>query len=53
MTMTGPGSNMSPHGTDKRIMEYFAGWQWCNHIKLVDPKNMDFCKVQQVNHALL
>jgi chitinase len=39
------------HGTDKRIIGYYAGWQWYDRDKLADPENMDFRKVQRVNYA--
>jgi chitinase len=44
-------SSSSPHMTEKRIIGYYAGWQWYDRDKLADPKNMDFRKVQRVNYA--
>ena len=41
----------TPHGTNKRIIGYFAGWQWYDRDKLANPDNMDFTKVQRVNYA--
>lgn len=41
----------SPHGTDKRIIGYYAGWQWYDRDKLANPDSMDFKKVQRVNYA--
>jgi hypothetical protein len=41
----------TPHGTNKRIIGYYAGWQWYDRDKLANPDNMDFTKVQRVNYA--
>ena len=40
-----------PHGTNKKIIGYYAGWQWYDRNKLADPKNIDFRKMQRVNYA--
>eukprot|EP00804_Cyclotella_cryptica_P010623 CCRYP_005442-RB/>CCRYP_005442-RB protein AED:0.09 eAED:0.09 QI:133/0.93/0.88/1/0.87/0.82/17/1617/824 len=40
-----------PHGTNKKIIGYYAGWQWYDRDKLADPSNLDFKKVQRVNYA--
>ncbi|KAL3768546.1 hypothetical protein ACHAWO_011501 [Cyclotella atomus] len=42
---------VAPHGTDKKIIGYYAGWQWYDRDKIADPKNIDFRKVQRVNYA--
>ena len=42
---------VSPHGTNKKILGYYAGWQWYDRDKLASPANMDFRKVQRVNYA--
>ena len=44
-------STVAPHGTNKKIIGYYAGWQWYDRDKLADPANMDFRKVQRVNYA--
>ncbi|KAL7495622.1 hypothetical protein ACHAWT_005023, partial [Skeletonema menzelii] len=43
--------NTIPHGTNKKIIGYFAGWQWYDRNKLADPSNFDFRKLQRVNYA--
>jgi len=45
------GSNTIPHGTNKKIIGYYAGWQWYDRNKLADPVNIDFRKMQRVNYA--
>lgn len=56
-TLSTPGNVQSsinpvaPHGTDKKILGYYAGWQWYDREKLASPANMDFRKVQRVNYA--
>jgi GH18 family chitinase len=42
---------VSPHGTSKKIIGYYAGWQWYDRNKLASPSNMDFSLVQRVNYA--
>ncbi len=44
-------SNTLPHGTNKKIIGYYAGWQWYDRNKLADPINIDFRKMQRVNYA--
>lgn len=44
-------SAVAPHGTDKKIIGYYAGWQWYDRNKLADPANIDFRKLQRVNFA--
>ena len=44
-------SNTIPHGTNKKIIGYYAGWQWYDRNKLADPVNIDFRKMQRVNYA--
>jgi len=44
-------SSVTPHGTNKKILGYYAGWQWYDRDKLARPANMDFRKVQRVNYA--
>lgn len=44
-------SPVQPHGTNKNIIGYYAGWQWYDRDKLAKPSNMDFRKVQRVNYA--
>jgi chitinase len=50
-TTTTTTTTAAPHGTAKRIIGYYAGWQWYDRDKLADPENMDFRKVQRVNYA--
>jgi len=45
------GRPVPPHGTSKKIIGYYAGWQWYDRDKLAKPSNMDFSKVQRVNYA--
>jgi len=40
-----------PHGTSKKIIGYYAGWQWYDRDKLADPTNLDFTKLNRVNYA--
>jgi hypothetical protein len=42
---------VTPHGTNKKIIGYYAGWQWYDRNKLADPTNLDFRKLQRVNYA--
>mmetsp|Transcript_18470 Transcript_18470/g.38287 ORF Transcript_18470/g.38287 Transcript_18470/m.38287 type:complete len:838 (+) Transcript_18470:89-2602(+) len=52
--LPGVGGNplgAAPHGTSKKIIGYYAGWQWYDRDKLADPSNMNFRKVQRVNYA--
>ncbi|KAL3775108.1 hypothetical protein ACHAW5_001511 [Stephanodiscus triporus] len=50
-TTTTAAASAAPHGTARRIIGYYAGWQWYDRDKLADPENMDFRKVQRVNYA--
>ncbi len=43
--------SVGPHGTNKKIIGYYASWQWYDRDKLAKPSNMDFRKVQRVNFA--
>ena len=45
------GGGTMPHGTNKKIIGYYAGWQWYDRNKLADPINIDFRKLQRVNYA--
>jgi hypothetical protein len=49
-TLNTPPS-VGPHGTSKKIIGYYASWQWYDRDKLAKPSNMDFRKVQRVNFA--
>ena len=42
---------VNPHGSNKKIIGYYASWQWYDRDKLAQPANMDFRKVQRVNFA--
>lgn len=51
-TLNSPPSSVGPyHGTSKKIIGYYASWQWYDRDKLAQPRNMDFRKVQRVNFA--
>jgi hypothetical protein len=50
-TTTTTNTAVVPHGTSKKIIGYYAGWQWYDRNKLADPANIDFRKLQRINYA--